>query len=245
MRITVAVITLNEEKNIDACLKSAEWADEIVVVDSGSSDRTVEFARRYTSKIFSHPFRDFADQKNEALKHCTGNWVFFIDADERLTPLLTAEILKITGSPYKTAYQVKRKTVLFGKELKYSGTQNDFQIRLFPNGAAHFTQPVHEKVITALPVRQLQHPLLHYSTADMGEYKAKLNQYLPFEIMLIRQTGRKISACDILLRPPAKFISLYVFKLGFLDGITGFKVAVLAAYYDFMKFFKGWKARTP
>ena len=241
MRVTVAVITLNEEKNIEACIKSATWADEIVLLDSGSSDRTVELAKRYTSKIFLHPFRDFADQKNEALKHCTGDWVFFIDADERIPSLLAAEIQEVTRSLHETAYQVKRQTVLFGKELKYSGTQHDFQIRLFPKGKAHFEQPVHEKVITMLPVNQLRHSLLHYSTADMGEYKVKLNQYISFEVALIQQTGRKISACDILLRPPAKFISLYVLKLGFLDGIAGFKVAALAAYYDFMKFFKGSK----
>ncbi len=241
MTISVALITKNEETNVEICLESVKWADEIVVVDSGSSDRTVELARQYTSKIFPYPFCNFADQKNEALKRCNGDWIFFIDADERVTPLLATEIQLTARSLPNAVYQVKRTTILFGKELKYSGTQNDFQTRLFPKGRAHFEQPIHEKVITTLPIRQLRHSLLHNSTANMREYKVKFNQYLSLEIAYIKQTGRKISAFDLILRPPAKFIILYVFKLGFLDGQAGLKVAVLATYYDFMKFFKGWK----
>jgi glycosyltransferase involved in cell wall biosynthesis len=235
MTLSVAIITLNEEKNIEACLETVKWANEIVLVDSGSTDKTLEKARAYTSKIYSHPFKDFSSQKNEAIKHATQDWVFILDADERVTPALAQEINETIQKNQLTAYKVKRLTHFFQKPLRHSGTQNDAPIRLFPRGRAHYDQPVHEQIVTDLPVRSLTHYLEHHTTKDRAQYNYKLQQYIPLEIQAMKQNNKKPSWIKMLLQPPAKFIFLYFFKLGFMDGSTGLQFALLSAYYDFLK----------
>ena len=237
MTVTAALITKNEEENIESCLESIRWADEIVMIDSGSTDRTVEKAKLMSVRIYEISFRDFASQKNAALERATGEWVFFIDADERVPRELADEItdiIKCTNG--NCAYRVKRSTYFFGKRLRFSATQGDAPIRLFPRSEGRFHQPVHEEVVTNLPIRQLKNPLIHFGTKDLSEYEAKVRQYVPLEVQILRQKGKGTNILDLVLRPPARFCYLFFWRLGFLDGWTGLQFAALSGYYCFMKY---------
>lgn len=233
--LSVCIITKNEEKNIRECLESARFADEIVIVDSGSTDRTVAIAGEFTSKITFNPFQHFAKQKNKVLSLAQGDWIFLIDADERISPELAAEILKISSQSKDAVYRVKRRTYFLEKPLRFSGTQGDAPIRLFPRGSASYDQPVHEQIVTKLPVKELKNQLLHMTTRSMEQYSGKLHLYTDLEVKVMKEKGRRITWADQWLAPAAKFFFLYVLKAGILDGLTGFKFAFLSAHYHWIK----------
>ena len=246
MSISVAMICRDEESNVDACLETVRWADELVLVDGRSTDQTLVKARRYTPHIYEVPFRDFAAQKNEALERTHGDWVFFIDADERVPDDLAGEIQSVCRSESpQAAYAVNRLNYFFGKPLRFSGSQDDFPIRLFPRGKARFEQPVHEHAVTDLPVRRLKHRLLHYSTRNFSHYRSKLDRYVSLELETMHQQQRRARAWDILLRPPVRFLSLYFGKRGFLDGLAGLEFAFLSSYYTFLKHWKFYRLNHP
>ncbi len=239
MTISGVVITKNEEGNIGDCLQSLSWTDEIILVDSGSTDATLSIAKKFTPKTYQVPFIDFASQKNAALERTTGDWVFFLDADERVPEELAEEIRKtVEGGKKDSVYAVKRATYFFGKRLRFSAAQKDAPIRLFPRGKARFEQPVHEQVITSLTIRRLKNSLTHFSTRDFAHYQAKVQQYVPLELQVLRQKGKDANLLDLMVRPPAKFAYLYFWSLGFLDGWTGLQFAALSAYYCFVKYRK-------
>lgn len=236
MSVTAAIITYNEASNIEECLKSVQWADEIVVVDSGSSDPTVEKAKALGAHTYVIPFRDFASQKNAALGYSKGDWIFILDADERVTDELAAEIQAIvSASKDDYVFQVKRITSFFKKRLRFSGTQQDWPVRLFPRGRAYFTQPVHEKIVTDLPLRKLKSSLLHLSTQDYDHYQLKLKRYLPLELEMLQRRAPSLNRWHKFFWPIAKFALLYFWQKGICDGLTGLQFALLAAYYDFLK----------
>ncbi len=239
MKLSAVLIAYNEEANIQECLGSAAFADEIVLVDSGSTDRTLERAGRYSPHIFRNPFKDFASQKNFALARASGDWVFFIDADERVPEALAREIRELANvSGPDRVYAVKRLTYFFAKRLRFSGTQDDYPVRLFPRGKVHFEQPVHERVVTTLPVRKLKNALVHKSTRDFDHYKQKLNQYIPLELEVMSVKKTRATFFDLFLRPAAKFFMLYIWKGGLLDGMAGLQYSLLSSYYDFLKYRK-------
>ena len=237
MTLSVVIIVLNEESNIEPCLQAVGWADEIVVVDGGSTDRTVERARQFTPKVYKIPFRDFSSQKNEALDRASCDWILFLDADERVTAELASEIQQtLRATDGNAAYAIGRHTYFFGKPLRFSGTREDYPIRLIPRGKAHFEQPVHETVMTPLPVLRLKNKLIHYSTRSPEHYRAKLECYIPLEARTLAEKGRRPRWTDLWLRPAAKFGYLYFWKLGILDGVTGLEYAAFSAYYGFLKY---------
>lgn len=241
MRLTAAVITMNEEKNIRDCLQSISFADEIIVVDSGSTDSTRQVAELMGAKVYTEPFVHFSHQKNTALTKASGDWVFFIDADERVPAELSAEITAITkSSRMDKVFSVRRITHFFGRELRYCGTQSDYPIRLFPRDKAFFEQPVHERIVTELDTRRLAYPLIHYSTRDMEHYRQKLNQYVALELDTLALKDRKVTIFDFLLRPALKFAYIYFWNKGILDGVPGLQFAALSAFYDFKKFYQYW-----
>ncbi len=236
MSLSIAIITKNEELNLQACLESITWADEIVLVDSGSTDRTLEIAKSFRARIFDIPFTNFANQKNEALSRCSGDWIFLIDADERVPENLAGEIQAISKQSPDAVYSVHRATYFFGKPMNHGGTQNDYPIRLYPKGRIRYTQPVHEMIETDLPIKKLSASLIHHSTRDLSHYRIKLNRYIPFEIEILKQKSRHSVFSDILLRPIAQFLNLYIVRRGFLDGLTGLQYAGLSSYYTFRKY---------
>lgn len=239
MGISVVLIAKNEEKNMKECLTQLRWADEIIVIDSGSTDKTAEIAKQFTDKIFDIPFEDFARQKNKAIEHASQDWIFLIDADERVGEDLACEIKQIVETQPKSAiYAVKRKTFFMGKRLRFSGTQTDYPIRLFPRGLARYRQPVHEYIVSELPTLELSAQLLHYSTRDFTEYQRKLDHYVELEVRWMKEKGRRANVFDLLFRPPAKFFHQYIVQLGILDGRTGLIYAALSSYYVYLKYKK-------
>lgn len=233
--LSICLITKNEEANIRECLESVRFADEIILVDSGSTDQTVEIAKKIGAKTFFHPFRQFAEQKNKAISLASGDWIFLIDADERVSEALGTEIQKIASRKPEAVYQVSRRTYFLQKPLRFSGARNDAPIRLFPRGQAHYEQPVHEQIVTSLPTCKLKEPLEHFTTRSMTQYREKLELYTELEVKTMREKGRQIRWIDQWLAPPAKFFYLYFFQCGILDGVVGFQFAYLSAYYHWVK----------
>jgi len=237
MRVSAALITKNEERNIRDCLQTLTWADEVIVVDSGSTDKTVALARSLGAKVIQSSFVDFSVQKNLAIENASGDWVFLIDADERVTEELQERILSIIRADRQDAvYAVRRKSFLFGRLFSYTGTQDDYPIRLFPKTKARFKQPVHEFIVTDLPVVSIHEPLMHHSTASLEQYFLKMEHYLALEMKAMDLNRREVSFWEIWIRPPAKFFKLYFLKRGFLDAWEGFLFSVLSGYYDFRKY---------
>lgn len=233
--LSVCLITKNEEANIGECLGSVAWADEIIVVDSGSTDRTQEIARQFTPKVFEKPFVNFADQKNFAISKAAGNWVFLIDADERVTEELAEEIRQTSSKAPNAVFEVKRDTFFMGGRLRFSGTQNDAPIRLFPKDKVRYEQPVHEQIVTELAVRRLENTLLHLTTRNLSQYMQKLHLYTGLEAALMKKQGKKAGFSNLWLAPAARFAQLYFLKAGILDGWTGLRFAALSAYYHRVK----------
>lgn len=237
MPLSVALITLNEEQNIRACLETVSWADEIVVVDGESSDATACIAEEMGARVIISKFENFAAQKNIAIRACKHDWIFMIDADERMKEESVAEIRSIVEANQKDAiYSIGRETYFFGKLLRYSGNQYDAPIRLIPRNEAEMKKPVHEEVSSKLPVKKLQHKLIHYSTRDPKHYQQKLDCYLPFELEQLREKNKSKNVLDMVIRPIGRFFQIYIRQAGILDGWPGFQFSVFSSYYVWLKY---------
>ena len=237
MKISVFVITKNEEKNIERCLSSVAWAQEIVVVDSGSTDGTCRIARRFTDKVFMHEFTDYASQKNFALSKTTGEWVLSLDADEKVSAALGKEILAAaSATDTAEAYRVPRISYIFGRRFRHTGTSGDQPIRFFRRDAGQFDQPIHETVQVRGKISRLNHPIFHYTYPSVHDYLDKLNHYTSMEADLFikkRQIRPQINQYGV--KPLLMFLRLYVWEQGFRDGVEGFFFSALSAYYVFIK----------
>ena len=232
MTLSAVVIALNEEKNLPACLEGLGFADEIVVVDSGSIDRTLETARGYTGKVFKRAFDDFSSQKNFALSKASGDWVLSIDADERVSRMLADEILAAIGQDSFEAYEIQRLTRLFGRVFRYSGLQSDRPVRLFKKDRGSFEGRVHERVHVRGRIGRLHQPLEHASFQTLEEYMRRLEQYTALEPAGVN--GRP-GLLDYVARPGYRFCSMYFWKQGFRDGREGAMYCALSAFYEFVK----------
>ena len=242
--LSAIVLTKNEEGNISDCLSALSWADEMLVVDSGSTDLTRALAEKCGAKVIEHTFTDFASQRNFAMSEAKGDWVFFVDADERVTPELKDEIQRVLSAGHEPCvYAVPRRTFFFGKPLRFSDARYDAPIRLFPRTGVRWDQPVHEMISTDLPMKKLEYFLLHYSTRNQVHHREKVEEYVPFELEIMRRKGVSPSILNVIFRPPAKFLYLYFWKLGILDGIAGLQYAILSAYYTFVKYWRFWRSK--
>lgn len=239
-KISVLVIALNEEKNIRDCLGSVSWADEIIVVDSGSTDATKSIAAEFTDKVVQNRFRDFSSQKNFALSLASGEWVFFLDADERVSTGLKKKILSVVaGGGDNSAYLIKRDTFIFGRLMKNGGHDRDYQMRFFLRAGAEFFQPVHEKLVPGEGnIGRIEEPLIHYSTPDLTDYLTKMNLYTGLEAEFKVEKGLPVGFLELTFKPVLRFVQRYFFQLGFRDGYEGFLYYLLSAFYDFVKYAK-------
>lgn len=242
--LSVIVITFNEERNIEACLRSVRWADEIIVVDSRSSDRTVEIARRFTGSVYSIDWKGYAGAKAYALEKTTNDWVLWLDSDERATPELGEEIRNIVSSGTKsyTAYEVPRKAFFLGTWIRHCGWYPGYVVRLFRSDRAKFdSSNVHEKLDHDGPAGRLKNDLLHYTDENLYHYFAKFNRYTNLAAKDVSAANRRFSLYDVMARPPYLFLKMYVFRLGFLDGMHGLILSLLSAAYVFTKYAKLWE----
>ncbi len=244
MRLSVFMIVLNEEKRIRASLEAASFADEVVVVDGGSQDRTVEIARAMATRVHERPFRDFGDQKNYAMDLCTGDWLLSLDADEVLTPELTNEIRQVLmSSPKEGSFRIHRKSRMFGQWMKYTGTQNDKPVRLFKKGQARFSGTIHETLTVLGATGQLRHPMLHTTYDNLTQYVERFNRYTSAEAKAMFAKGYRPGFLDLWVKPWAQMVRLYFFEKGFLDGTAGLAFSLMSGFYILVKHLKCMEQR--
>ncbi len=241
-RLSVTVITWNEEERLRPCLLSVTWADEIIVVDAESTDKTVQVAREFTDRIWVRPWPGFAVQKNFALEQAAGEWVLSLDADEQVTPELRQEIERVIAGGTADGYAIPRKNFFWGTWVRHGGLYPDWQRRLFRRGSGRFVErPVHESVEIQGSVGRLQSPLLHYSYRSLEEFIQRSNRYSTLAAQeWIRQGGR-VGPASLLFRPLGRFLSMYLLRLGVLDGWRGLLLAGLYAHYVFLRTAKAWE----
>ena len=244
-RLSVVIIGWNEEERLRACLESAAWADEIIVIDAESTDKTVQVAREFTDKIWVRPWAGFAAQKNFALEQATGEWVLSLDADERVTPELRDRIDRIVrANGPADGYSIPRKNVFWGAWMRHGGLYPDYQLRLFRRAAGRFVDSaVHESVVVEGHVEALDEPMLHHSYRGLEDFVTRSNRYSTLAAQEIVSRGGRAGLADLALRPLGRFLSMYILKFGFLDGWRGFVLAVLYANYVFLRMAKAWEAR--
>lgn len=239
--ISAILITRNEEENIRDCLASLSFADEIVVVDSGSTDNTEEICRSDPRvRWFAEAWKGFGPQKNSALDKAGGPWIFSIDADERVTVELAREIagLDLSSSPVE-GYRVPRRS-FFGKRwVRYGGWYPDHTIRFWRKGSGRFVdRSVHEVVHLSGPAGTLRGDLLHYTYRDEADFLERMERYAALGAQEMRKEGKRATPLDLLFRPPATFLRMFLLRRGFLDGALGFRLALLYARYTFAKYAK-------
>lgn len=242
-RLSAIVITKNESENIHECLASLHWVQEIVVVDAESQDNTVALAREFTDKVFVRPWEGYVAAKQFALAQCTGDWVLWIDADERVTPELRQEICDLlTNAPAYAGYELARLANFLGRWIMHGGWYPGYVLRLFRQENANFNNlKVHEGVELKGKIGRLQNHLLHYTDRDIRRYFEKFNRYTSLAAEELHRKGKRWQWRDLLFRPPWMFLRMYVFKTGFLDGMPGFILACFSAAYVFTKYAKLWE----
>jgi glycosyltransferase involved in cell wall biosynthesis len=242
-KLSVTIITLNEADHVGAAIDSASWADEVLVVDSGSTDGTVDLARARGATVATRPWTGYVDQKNHAAGLARNDWIFSLDADERISGPLAAEIRDLLAAgPAARAYRVPRVTFHLGRWMRTTDFYPDFQTRLYDRRAARWRgRYVHESVAADGEVGRLRHELEHYSYRDLRDHLDRINQYSTLAARQMHEAGRRAGVLDLLVHPPAAFLRNYVLRRGFIDGTAGLTLSAVNAYSVFLKFAKLWE----
>jgi glycosyltransferase involved in cell wall biosynthesis len=245
--VSVAMIVCNEEKNLERTLEALAWADELVLVDSGSTDATAEIAQRFGAQFTVHrDFRGHGEQKNVAIDRCTSEWIFLVDADEVPAPELRAEIQRTLENPQYDAYWVPRRNLFLNRWMRHGGLYPDRKLRLFRQGAARLEEGVgpHATPQHTGPKGKLRHPLLHYAYPDFQQYLEHMNRYSGEVAAGLVRKGKGSGAGYFLrafFNPGAGFLHNYVIRGGFLDGWQGLVFHVNHAAYVHWKYIKAWR----
>jgi len=242
-KLTVTVIAKNEAANLARALSSVTWADEIIVVDSQSTDDTASIARRFTDRVVVREWPGYIAQKNYAASLASHDWILSLDADERVTPQLAAEISsRLAAAPREAGFRIPRVTWHLGRWIRTTDWYPDFQLRLYDRRAAEWTgRYVHEAVTVRGAVGDLRGELQHYAYRDIADHLETIDRYTTLAARQMREAGRRTSLLEIAVHPPLAFLRNYVARGGFRDGATGFVVSRMNAYYVFLKFAKLWE----
>jgi glycosyltransferase involved in cell wall biosynthesis len=241
--LSVCIITYNEEANIREALESVKWADDIVVVDARSTDRTVEIARAYTERVIVRDWPGYVAQRNFALAQARYEWVLSLDADERLSPALQEEIQRLCATEMGAdAYYIPRRSYFLERWIAHAGWYPDYKIRLFRKTCACWQGgEVHESLRVTGTVRYLRGDLLHYSYRDLAHNMQTIDRYSTFGAQKLFATGKCARWYDLTLRPAWTFLKKYLLRQGFRDGYQGLCIAVLTSYANFAKYAKLWE----
>jgi len=244
--VTATIIAFNEAANIRAALESLSWADEIVVVDSESTDETVAIARRFTDRVIVRPWPGYSAQKNFAAGQARHDWIFSLDADERVTLALAGEIAAAVGQPRASGYRVPRVTFHLGRWIRSTDWYPDYQLRLYDRRRARWAgKYVHESVTVDGPVEDLRGELLHYAYRDLAHHFQTMDRYTTLAARQMFEEGRRAGWVDLAVHPPAAFFRNYVLRGGFRDGVPGLIVSAMNARYVGLKFAKLWELCSP
>lgn len=223
MKLSVGIITFNEEAKIAATIQAIkEIADEIIIVDSHSSDKTLKIAEELGANVYTENWKGFGAQKNSVLDKCKGEWVLLLDADEVVSDRLRDDIREVINKASYEVYEIKRSAVCFNKKIRFGGFGNDYVIRLWKNGKVHLgNEEVHEKYLSEAELGRINSPLWHHTYSSLEEYFTKFNKYTTLVANERFKNGKKLSIIKLYFNPVFRFIKFYFIKLGFLDGAEG------------------------
>ena len=241
-KISAVIITKNEEANIERCLKSIQWVDEIIIVDSGSTDKTLEICKNHNCRIIETEWLGFGRTKILAVNTATYNWILSIDADEQVTDPLKKEIQNILVNPVYNGFRIKRNSFYLGKLIRFCGWNHDYQLRLFNRNFGNYNKKiVHESVKLTGEVGKIDQPLLHYTYPTIQSHILRMNKYseLGAEQALIK--GKSTNLFGAVVRGLLKFIKMYLLQLGFLDGKIGFLLSYNSSFGVYLKYLKLWE----
>jgi glycosyltransferase involved in cell wall biosynthesis len=245
--LSVCIITFNEEDNIRDCLKSVEWADEIVVVDSFSRDRTVDICREFTDKIIQREWEGHISQKTFALESASHDWALCLDADERATPELAAEIQDVlrrvrAGEEKFAGYYMPRRVFYLGRWIRHCGWYPDRKLRLIQRAKARVAGvDPHDHFYVDGPAGRLKGDLLHYSYRNLADHMDRINRYTSTAAEQMLKNGVRMPLMRMLIQPPMRALKMYLLKMGFLDGVPGLIASAAGGYYVFLKYAKLWE----
>lgn len=246
-KITAIVPTYNEAANIEECLRGLQWADEILVVDSFSTDATRALAEPLATRVLTHAYEHSAAQKNWAIPQAEHEWIFLVDADERCPPELAAEVRALVDhGPERDAYWVRRRNFFLGREMRHGGWSKDKVIRLFRRDLRYQDLPVHADVDVPFErVGMLRQRLLHYSIDSLDQFFEKRMRYAAWAARELDREGKRGTAFLMLARGGLHFLKMYVMRGGFLDGMHGFVLAFLYSFYTSAKYVRLWERQLP
>ena len=242
--VSAIIICKDEEQFIAGAIESLLWADEVLLVDSYSTDDTLQIARRYPVRVLQRPFDDYSRQRNWAIEQAAQPWVLMLDADERIPADLQQELTQLLkASPGHPAYKIRRKNFFMGREVRYSGWQNDAVIRLFDKSQCRYSdKQVHEElVVPGGNIGKLRHQMLHYTYRSLPHFLDKWNQYSWLSAQDKAKKTGKVTIFHLAVKPMVRFLKQYFLKLGILDGRVGFIIAYLSASSVFMRYLKIWR----
>lgn len=242
--LSVTIITKNEEKNIERCLRSLSWVDEIVVVDTGSTDSTKRICQKYNCKIVESSWLGFGKTKKLAVDSAKNDWILSIDSDEEVTNELRNEILSILKSPSNNAYRIKRTSFYLDRMIKHCGWNSDYPLRLFNRKYGNFNdKEIHESVVMTegIVVRKIEQIILHYTYPTIDSHINKVNRYSRLQAEEMKQKGKSYSLIAAKIFAINKFINMYLLRLGLLDGKEGFILCSIASFGVYLKYVKLWK----
>ena len=242
-KLSVVVITQNEASNINDALASVAWADEIVVVDSGSTDDTIDRAARYTDRISHRRWTGYGAQKEHATRLASHDWVLSLDADERVSPELEAEIRTLLGAtPSHRGYRIPRTTEYLGRWIRTTDWYPDPQLRLYDRRVAGWSSDrVHESVCVDGSVGHLRHEIRHHAYRDLSAHVATIDRYTTLAAKQLLDNGRRTGSFDLVVHPPATFLRNYLLRRGCIQGVPGLIVSLMNAYYVLLKYAKLWE----
>lgn len=239
MPLSVAIITRNAASQLESCLASVTFAEEVVVVDSGSTDGTIELARRHGARVIAKEWLGFGPQKQFAVEAASHDWVLCLDADESLSENLRDSIISELKAPRGLVYAMPRCNRFLGRWLRHGEGYPDWSVRLFHRKHARWSDDtVHEKVVTTCPILRLRGDLLHDSAESLEKYLDKQNRYTSLQAELLRAAGRRANVLHLLFSPSLRFVKFYLLRLGFLDGVAGLVHIVIGCMNTFNKYAK-------
>lgn len=244
-KITAIIPTFNEEANIAAAIESVKFADEILVVDSFSTDKTLEIAKKYDVRLLQHEYINSAAQKNWAIPQATYEWIVLLDADEVITPELKSEIqANLAQSPKEAGFWIYRSNDFMGRRIKYSGWQGDKVVRLFRKSMCRYEdKKVHAEIMTEGTIGYLKNKIHHNTYKGFDHYISKLNRYAWWQAKDYNKKTGILTPYHFVIKPWARVIKHYVIGRGFLDGLPGFTISMLQGYAVFMRYLKVWLLR--
>jgi glycosyltransferase involved in cell wall biosynthesis len=235
-KVTAVILTRNEAAHVTGCIDSLGWADRVVVFDSYSDDGTVALARQAGAEVLQRPFDNYAAQRNAALDAVGAEWVFFVDADERATPALAAEIRRVIAERPENGWYAPRHNVIFGRVTLGAGWYPDYQFRLMRRGRARYVRPVHELGEVDGAVGYLENPLIHYNYRDPAHFHAKQRFYVEHDAVILKEQGIRPKPRNFVLQPLRQFWWRFVTLDGYRDGLHGLRLSLYMAYYEWRKY---------